>query len=181
MDRFARIVLGYHGCAPDFSESLIRGETPISEWRASRNPYDWLGEGICFWEHAPERARGWGGKGGVVGAVIQLTDCLDFADVKYTNLLATHFRVVRTMYEAEGKPLPSNKGKAHRLDCLVINDLVKMAETLQVPFRTVRCPFMEGRPAFPDSRIHKESHIQIAVLDLQCILGVFRPNLRRRK
>lgn len=43
-------------------------------------------------------------------------------------------------------------------------------------FRTVRCPFLEGESAFPGSRILKESHVQIAVRDTACILGVFRPN-----
>ena len=48
MDRFTRVVLGYHSCAPDFAESLISGETTIEEWRSSDNPYDWLGHGIYF-------------------------------------------------------------------------------------------------------------------------------------
>ena len=56
MDRFARTVLGYHGCDPAFAEKLLSGEVPINDWKPSTNDYDWLGHGIYFWEYAPERA-----------------------------------------------------------------------------------------------------------------------------
>jgi hypothetical protein len=60
VDRFARVVLGYHGCRPDFADALVSGALPVRDWRPSQNPYDWIGHGIYFWEHAPERARDWG-------------------------------------------------------------------------------------------------------------------------
>jgi hypothetical protein len=44
-------------------------------------------------------------------------------------------------------------------------------------FQTVRGCFVEGGPAFPGSGIQRESHIQIAVRDPACIIGVFRPIL----
>src|SRR5688500_10111564 len=120
MDRFTRIVLGYHGCEPAFAEALIRGEVAVKDWKPSANEYDWLGEGIYCWEYAPERAREWGG-GGVVGAVIQLGSCLDFTDVRYTDRLGKEFAVVKAEFDKDGKTLPENKGKRRDLDCLVIN------------------------------------------------------------
>ena len=76
--------------------------------------------------------------------------------------------------------LPKNRGKARSLDCLVINELVRASEDVGINFQTVRCPFLEGDPAFPGSEIFKESHIQLVVrknaVD-ECILGVFRPHL----
>jgi hypothetical protein len=36
-------------------------------------------------------------------------------------------------------------------------------------FQTVRGAFEEGRPLFPGSAIRTQSHIQIAVRDVQCI------------
>ena len=101
MDRFARVVLGYHGCDPQFADALIRGEVAIDAWMPSTNPYDWLGHGIYFWEHGPERARVWGSEGGVVGAVIQLGRCLDLTDVGYTRLLAIEYENVRATHERE--------------------------------------------------------------------------------
>ena len=57
MDRYARIVFGYHGTEPQFAERLIRGEIAVADWSPSSNEYDWLGHGIYFWEYAPDRAR----------------------------------------------------------------------------------------------------------------------------
>jgi len=177
MDRFSRIVLGYHGCEAAFAEALIRGEVRVEDWQPSRNPYDWLGHGIYFWEFAPHRARSWGSKGGVVGAVIQLGLCLDLTDVNHTNLLRVEYKLVRRARREQGELMPRNKGKRRDLDSLIINAFVKDAERKGLRFQTVRCAFLEGRPAFPGSGIRRESHIQIAVRDRAAILGVFRPNL----
>ncbi len=177
MDRFSRVVLGYHGCEPGFAELLYRGEVPVATWRPSRNAYDWLGHGIYFWEHAPERARAWG-PGGVVGAVIQLGRCLDLMDTTYTDELAANYEALRRSYRGRRKPMPENRGLRRDLDCLVINQVLELAE--RAPgrsFQTVRGPFLEGKPAFPGSGILRDSHIQISVIDTDCILGIFRPNL----
>ncbi len=176
MDRFARIVLGYHGCEPNFADALIRGEVPIADWKPSDNPYDWLGRGVYFWEHAPDRAQAWGG-GGVVGAVIHLGTCLDLTDTTYTRALGGAHRSLKEIRLAASEPMPENKGKRRDLDCLVINELVAYAEQDGITFQTVRCPFLEGEPAFEGSGILLESHIQLAVRDPSCIVGVFRPNL----
>jgi hypothetical protein len=64
------------------------GEVGVEEWKQCDNEYDWLGNGIYFWEHSPERARRWAGADGIViGAVIQLGNCLDLTDLRYTGLL----------------------------------------------------------------------------------------------
>jgi hypothetical protein len=178
MDRFSRIVLVYRGCAPDVAEALHRGEVAVDQWQPSQNPYDWLGHGICFWEFAPERARIWGDKGGVVGAVIQLGVCLDLMDVGYTALLAEEFEATRVRHKRRRMALPTNRGKRRDPDCLVINELVASAEKIDgITYQTVRCAFLEGEPAFPGSAILRESHVQIVVRDKGCIHGVFRPNL----
>lgn len=182
MDRFARVVLGYHGCSARFADSVLAGRVKIDDWGKSENPYDWLGHGIYFWEHAPERARSWpGGRraGGVIGAVIQLGRCLDFTDTEYTELLRLRYEsVARTFGEVE-LVLPTNRGKLRNLDCFMINEPTRQKDSLSDPFQTVRSPFLEGEAAFPGSGILRESHIQIAVIDRQCILGVFRPNFER--
>ena len=83
-------------------------------------------------------------------------------------------------YAVVGKNLPANKGKGNKLrelDCAVINDCVRRIGLRHVPFDTVRGAFLEGPPVFPGTTISAETHIQIAVRNLDCILGVFRPNL----
>jgi hypothetical protein len=118
------------------------------------------------------------GRGAVIGAVIQLGTCLDLTDTEKTALLAEHYVSVKQSYDQKGLSLPTNHGstgKLRDLDCLVINSLIHAMEQRGVRFQTVRSPFLEGDPAFPGSKILKENHIQIAVRDKACILGVFRP------
>ncbi len=59
MEAFARIVVGYHGCTEDFERELLLGTKPVDQWEPSTNDWDWLGHGIYFWEHSPERAFRW--------------------------------------------------------------------------------------------------------------------------
>ncbi|HEV3341782.1 MAG TPA: hypothetical protein VG125_15555 [Pirellulales bacterium] len=180
MERFARIVLGYHGAkageAAVYAKKLLIGEVSVEEWKPSENEYDWLGQGIYFWEHSPERARRWAGADGiVVGAVIQLGNCLDFTDLRYTSLLRQSHANVGRDYRSRNLTLPDNSGrdlKLRKLDCLVINSLsLAMPEDVH----TVRGAFEEGDEAFPGAASKMETHIQIAVRNRQCILGIFRP------
>ena len=46
-----------------------------------------------------------------------------------------------------------------------------------VEYDTVRGALLEGIPAYPDAGFSRESHLQIAVRNSACILGVFRPSL----
>lgn len=176
MDRFTRIVLGYHGCEPAFADQLFRGDIKVDDWKLSANVYDWLGRGIYFWEYGPERAQAWRGQNGVIGAIIQLGICLDFMDVRATALLAAEFEVYKAKQAELQLPLLENKNGRNELDCVVINSLCLSAEQSSgLPIQTVRCPFLEGPRAFPGSAIYRESHVQIAVRDPKCILGIFRP------
>ena len=182
MDRHARTVLAYHGCDPAFAARVLTGEVEIADWKPSTNEYDWLGHGIYFWEYAPERALTWGNRpsaarGGVIGAIVQLGNCLDLTDIKDTQLLADSFESVREEYEREGIELPTNRDGRNYLDCLVINELCEDAAERGILFQTVRCPFLEGGEVFPGSMIQSQSHVQLVVRNPANILGVFHPNL----
>ncbi len=180
MERFARIILGYHGAKPgdaaEFTKRLLLGEVRVDEWRPSENESDWLGHGIYFWEHSPERARRWAGADGIViGAVIQLGNCLDLTDLRCTELLVPSYAAVEKTYRERGLQLPQNSGrelKNRKLDCLVINNL---DTTISGQAQTVRGAFEEGAEAFPGAALKTETHLQVAVRDPRCILGIFRP------
>ena len=180
MHRFARTILGYHGAkageAAEFALRLLLAEVEIEDWKPSENEFDWLGRGIYFWEHSPERARRWAGAGGiVVGAVIQLGNCLDLTDLHYTGLLGPAFDALAADYRAKNLALPQNTGrdlKNRKLDCAVINNI---ATVITTPFHTIRGAFEEGDEAFPGAVVKKETHIQVAVRDPASILGIFRP------
>jgi hypothetical protein len=176
-DPTSRVVLGYHGCTAAHADRLIRGDLSVADWKASANRYDWLGGGIYFWEYGSHRARAWAKDGvGVVGALIALGRCADFTDLRYIEPVAWEYESVRQGYRERGIKLPSNTGGAHNLDCLVINSFVDKARKTGDGFQTVRAAFLEGDPIFPGSMLLSETHIQIAVLDVSCIVGVFRPN-----
>lgn len=188
MERFARVVLGYHGCDASVAVALLDGSLQIDQWQPSQNDYDWLGHGVYFWEHSPQRALRWaeerairhGGTPGVVGAVIQLGDCFDLLNEKITGLLTDNYLVLRSGFGSRGQHLPVNrgpKGKLRELDCLVINDRLNRLQTTGVSYDTVRGAFEEGDLAYAGAGFAQETHIQVAVRNPACILGVFRPNL----
>lgn len=186
MDRFARIIVGFHGCLQSFAEDLLLGRRSVDDWQHSQNVYDWLGKGIYFWEHSPARAMRWaqtkhGQDGAVIGAVIQLGACFDLMDEEHTSVLRDSFAEFKASYEANGLELPKNKGKEKKLrelDCAVINDCLANLEDKGVQFDTVRGAFLEGEQLFEGTTISAETHIQIAVRNVDCIVGVFRPYLK---
>lgn len=188
MNPFVRTVIGYHGCTKKQAEALLSGDLAIRDWRPSRNEYDWLGHGIYFWEYGPARALRWaeekarstGEEVAVVGAIIQLGYCFDLTDEENTRNLSEAYDLVSSSYESVGKTLPKNRGgdedfKGRYLDCLVINYYLQ--EVASVEYQTVRGAFAEGPPVYAGGMIFKETHVQVAVIDPSCILGVFRPNL----
>lgn len=186
MEKFARIVVGYHGCTRTLANDLLTARLPIAQWNKSRNTYDWLGEGIYFWEHSPARALRWAAelfhrRAAVIGAVIQLGTCFDLLDEEITALLADTYPKFAASFRLAGKELPVNRGTEHKLrelDCAVINDCIRRMGGRGIAFDTVRGAFLEGRPIFPGTTISAETHIQIAVRNVDCILGVFRPDLQ---
>jgi len=193
MNQFGRIVMGYHGCPAErpealgFVRGLIAGTHQVEDWRPSSNEYDWLGGGVYFWEYGPKRARQWAGEDGeVIGALIQLGNCFDLTDPGCETLLRVTYEGVASKYADESKSLPSNEGAAgfsRKLDRLVVDAAMEFADRTvfresgdEIGFQTVRSAFEEGEAAFPGSKLRTQTHIQIAVRDPTCILGVFRPN-----
>lgn len=187
MDQFARIVIGYHGCTEEFARDLLLGTKSISTWQPSTNSWDWLGHGVYFWEHSPERALRWaqekhGPRGvtpAVIGAVVQLGRCFDLLNEAFTGILGQYHQALAQAYASEGQELPENRGadrKRRDLDCLVINDCLKRLEARGLAYDTVRGAFVEGLPVYEGAGFSRETHLQIAVRNPACILGVFRPN-----
>ena len=88
-------VVGYHGCDASVADRVLAGKAGLS---LITNAYDWLGQGVYFWEHGPQRAYEWaieqaklGGEKvrnpSVIAAKINLGVCLDLLDTANTRLL----------------------------------------------------------------------------------------------
>lgn len=189
--QYQRLVLGYHGCDKSVADRVLMGNDTL---RKSEKSYDWLGSGIYFWEHGPQRALEWAeeqkqlGKiksPAVLGAVIHLGICFDLMDIRYTSALADAFSRFKEEQETSGYSIPRNKGRnitdkdmvRRTLDCSVINWFLKFLENTETgSFDSVRGLFQEDTPVFEGSKIHKKSHIQLAIRNPACILGYFRPS-----
>lgn len=54
--RRSNLVIGFHGCDKTVVDAVVAGKTDLL---SSTNDYDWLGNGIYFWENNEERAWQW--------------------------------------------------------------------------------------------------------------------------
>jgi hypothetical protein len=185
--RYDRTILAYHGCDAAVAARVLGGDP----FRPSENDYDWLGAGIYFWEYGADRAlrfaqdqqrRGRVVTPAIVGAIVQLGNCFDLMDTRFTTELGDAYEELCAARLRVGLPIPVNAGitpdqKLRRLDCWILNTYLVSREDNGRPFDTVRCGFTEGPRAFPGSGISLESHIQLAVRNPACVLGVFRPRV----
>src|SRR5438105_15474909 len=114
---YKRSVTGYHGCDAAVAARVMSGTARLN---LSANAYDWLGEGIYCWEHGPERAREWaieqanlsGAKikePSVLGAKINLGECLDLLDTANTRLLGKWYIEFRHFVRQKGVRIPENR------------------------------------------------------------------------
>jgi hypothetical protein len=183
--RYDRTVIAYHGCDAEVAERLLAHE----KFKKSANKYDWLGTGVYFWEYGAKRAlrfahdqkkRGKVTNPTVIGALIQLGNCFDLLDTQFTDDLLSAYEICAEAAAEQDINLPINKGDTpdkllRYRDCFVLNWYLEQTELDGRSYDTVRGCFTEGGPAFEGSNIQRESHIQLAVRNLDCILGVFRP------
>jgi len=187
-------VLGYHGCDRAIAQRAVMDGASILH---SNSDYDWLGPGAYFWEADPLRATEWAQdkrrrgrikEPAVIGAVIDLGNCLDLMSRNGTEMVRAAYHSYVELQERSELPIATNesptgtKGRdrvLRYLDCAVlrhVHDMVKPESrskpTLQ-PYDTVRGMFVEGPRAYRGSGFYLKSHVQIAVLNQSCIKGVF--------
>jgi len=187
------LIIGFHGCDADTCHQLLNNPNHI---KISREPHDWLGHGMYFWENNYERAAQWAeskkAQGrikapAVIGAVLQLGYCCDLLDTHYIKTLSTFYPLMVDYYNALGKDLPQNKNVKsdsfkdkliRELDCSVIEfmhahlrdqaraDFVEKGFSDYKIFDSTRGVFVEGGPAFEGAAIFEKSHIQVCVRNL---------------
>ena len=177
------LIFGFHGCDKLIKDALINDNINISY---SENKYDWLGKGMYFWENDPSRALQWAESAknhpqnnkqkienpDVVGAVICLGKCLDFMEISNLNKLKELYARLKD----EGYDLPENTGKdfyRRELDCFLINFLVAEEALKGNIYDSVRGVFFEGNELYTHAGFREKNHIQISVINPNCIKGYF--------
>lgn len=136
--RRSNLVIGFHGCDQSVVDKVVSGKENLL---ASTNDYDWLGNGIYFWENNDARALQWAQelskrKGSsikepaVIGAIIDLGYCLDLTDSICLEELKLGYETLVALHNEVGKPLPKNTNIGsstdlllRKLDCAVIETM----------------------------------------------------------
>lgn len=200
-----QIVVGFHGCDRSTADRIIQQNTHLS---SSENKYDWLGHGIYFWEGSYERALDWAKNSSkvsnpaVIGAFIQLGNCLDLLDTAKIEYLKLGYKILEKEANKLQIALPQNKSFRNgisfnrELDCEVIqrihqfnNELI--ANRLDLPntegenrvviqrhhdfIDSVRGMFPEGNEVYPGAGFLSQNHIQLCIVNPNCIIGYFNP------
>ncbi len=183
-------IIGFHGCEKEVAKKVLLGEADL---KMSSNKYDWLGEGIYFWENDYNRALEFAQEFDkkepfVLGAIINLGNCLDLTLKENIYLLKyTYDEVIKDKVKncsnIEGKRGGINGDLMLRnLDCAVINSLHEINKKLGIiEYNSVRAAFWEGEELYKSAGFREKNHIQICVRNSQCIIGYFLPqNLRQQ-
>jgi hypothetical protein len=181
------LAIGYHGCDRSLAGRVVAGK---AELKPSQNTWDWLGHGIYFWEDSPSRAlrraeaeaRRTGGKiksPAVLGAVIDLGNCMNLADTEALALVKSAHQSYVEFCAAWNIPPAENQGpelQIRRLDCAVIETLHQLRQKEgKQPFDTARGFFLEGRQLYVTAGFRELDHIQICVRSSKQIIGYFLP------
>lgn len=191
----AGLILGFHGCDETIRDRVVSQKGfLLSE---SQNDYDWLGNGVYFWENNYQRAFQFAtdlmnhpiklksniDKPSVIGAVIDLGFCMDLLDTEYLKLLKTGYDFLIETNRIYNLDIPKNKPIERQgdllirhLDCSVIETVHQINRDLgKQEFDTVRGVFFEGSDLYPNAGFKEKNHIQIAVKNPNCIKGYFIP------
>lgn len=188
------LLLGFHGCDLKVKQSILKGKDRL---KASKNDYDWLGNGIYFWENDPDRAKSYAEfiknhpercsekitKPSVIGAIIDPGYCLNLFEEKSIGYLKNSYEILINIFRIAGLALPENKKISdeddvllRRLDCAVIETLhTYNKDTGKRNYDSVRSPFWEGKEIYMNSGFKEKNHIQICVRNSNCIKGYFDP------
>jgi hypothetical protein len=166
--------------------SKQKANTVLSQgFRVSDNDYDWLGEGVYFFQDAPYRAMQWATQQhpqdpAVIRALIQLDNCIDLLDIKWIPTLKIVYNSFKQGYQRFDRPLPKQNptlSKAHRLDCAFFNYTTELLRRQGQNMEIIRAVFVEGESIFPSSAIFDLAHIQIAVKNTELNLREYCPEL----
>lgn len=184
--KLPNLVFGFHGCDKStFNRVIKEGQ----QMKRSENSYDWLGHGIYFWENNYQRALEWAKASrkikepAVIGAVIDLGYCLNLTDSSSVEFLKRGYEILKIRCEQAETPIPQNRLSKRGedillrdLDCAVIQQIHDFNKESKKPqFDSVRGVFVEGSAPYEGSAFREKTHVQLCVINPNCIKGYFAP------
>ena len=143
-----------------------------------------------FWEDSYARAKSWAveesrrrgsriQRSAVLGAVIDLGNCLNLADAEALKQVKAAHDEYKRLCNSAGIEMAKNRGadlRARYLDCAVMESFHQLRREQGKPaFDTVRGFFIEGRELYNGAGFRELDHIQICVRSLNQIIGFFWP------
>ena len=180
----------YLASLPDRGGRITVESVAEWSWTGWQNGHGIRSHGIYFWENDPQRGMEWAQSGGnpknkikkpcVAGAIIDLGHCLDLTTRMGLDEVAEAHATLCDSYAKAMKKLPLNIGGKDQfkreLDCQVIQALhLYRKENELPPYDSVRAPFPEDEPLYEGAGFRKRNHIQIAIINTDCIKGYFHP------
>jgi hypothetical protein len=191
------LIIGFHGCEESLCQAVITGKESL---RISNNAWDWLGDGIYFWQNNYDRAWHYANnppgklkidKPAELGAVFSLGNCLDLIDKKFLDIVRGAYDEYIDSFPNQNKKLlvnssptgyPASQDKIiRRLDCKVIKLVHEIAyRTGKPPFDSVRALFPEGSQLYPGAGFWEQTHIQVAIRNPNMIKGYFLPRTKMK-
>lgn len=200
-----QIVVGFHGCDLSTFNSVIRQGNHLSQsaneydW-LGHGIYFWEGsyERALDWAKNSSKVP----NPSVIGAFIRLGNCLDLLDAGKIDYLRLGYAILENEVSALDKSLPKNTilrngiSFNRKLDCQVIQRIhnfnnLKIAESLNLPdmegenkskiqchfnfIDSVRGMFPEGNEVYPGAGFLSQNHIQLCIVNPNCIIGYFDP------
>lgn len=177
---YDRVVIGYHGTTEHTALQIVNLNSPF---KPSRNTDDWLGNGIYFWEHAPQQAWAWARKRyaqstrvAVLGSMIRLGTCFDLLDPENGKTLKSLHELMKRELAKAGESIPRNRNARKYLDCKTLEYAYAAFESGGEQVQTCRGVYVptgsEGR-LWERSWLSKGTHIQLCVRDPACIIGTW--------
>jgi hypothetical protein len=204
-----QIVLAYHGCDVTVRDGFVRGDLKP---RISSNAYDWLGDGLYFFEGDHNRALKLAtfshenpqllltkkpiATPAVVGAILEVDRWLDLTTQAGIAVFTRAAQAIVAGSQAGNTAVPTNRPAfvgdedlLHRAFDKAVCDMVHKYRRLaheqaledrstaeiiaSAPYQAARGAFEQGGLVTDGSSICSDTHIQIAVQDLECIKGWF--------
>lgn len=183
--KLPNLIIGFHGCSIDTHDKVLKRHESL---KVSDNKYDWLGNGIYFWENSYQRAYDWAvnkynESAAVVGAIIDLGLCLNLTDYNSTDVLKKGYEMLKMKCDVLEQEMPKNrkmqKGKdilLRDLDCAVIQQIHEYNSDMKKPaYDSVRGVFVEGGEIYQGSGFCAKTHTQLCIVNPNCIKGYFEP------